>query len=602
MKIYLKIFNLLSYQEKKKAILVIFLTLIMGLIDAVGAASIMPFLSLVANPDIIETNTLLNYIKQITQIKSTDEFTFFIGIFVFLLLVFSLIIKTLTLYAQTKFSLIRDFTFGKKLLVIYLSQPYSWYLTKNSSELGKNILAEVSDVVKNGLVPLINLISGLIISITMTCLMFIVEPKLALLISSVFLICYLVIYRSLKRIISKIGKEKFEANKNRYKTVNEVFGAIKEVKITNLEEDFIGRFSKPAIIHAKNSTLAKLIGALPRFFLEIIAFGGMFMVTLYLLKTYKDIKFILPTIGLYAYAGYRILPSLQMIYSSITSIKYAAPSINNLYNDFNYYENNKTKRNEKTQLIFPRKNIILKNIKYKYPDQEKEILKNINLEIKANVATGFVGFTGSGKTTLIDIILGLLDPQNGEMKIDGKSIKNKDLYSWQQSIGYVPQNIYIADETIESNIAFGFKKNEIDKDKIQRVTKISEIHEFIMNELPNKYQTIVGERGIRLSGGQKQRIGIARALYKDPKVLILDEATSALDNITERNLMKNIYKINKNITILIVAHRLSTIEECDNIFLLNNGEIIDNGAYLDLYKSSRLFKEMVNYNLNKKNN
>ena len=602
MKIYLKIFNLLSYQEKKKAILVIFLTLIMGLIDAVGAASIMPFLSLVANPDIIETNTLLNYIKQITQIKSTDEFTFFIGIFVFLLLVFSLIIKTLTLYAQTKFSLIRDFTFGKKLLVIYLSQPYSWYLTKNSSELGKNILAEVSDVVKNGLVPLINLISGLIISITMTCLMFIVEPKLALLISSVFLICYLVIYRSLKRIISKIGKEKFEANKNRYKTVNEVFGAIKEVKITNLEEDFIGRFSKPAIIHAKNSTLAKLIGALPRFFLEIIAFGGMFMITLYLLKTYKDIKFILPTIGLYAYAGYRILPSLQMIYSSITSIKYAAPSINNLYNDFNYYENNKTKRNEKTQLIFPRKNIILKNIKYKYPDQEKEILKNINLEIKANVATGFVGFTGSGKTTLIDIILGLLDPQNGEMKIDGKSIKNKDLYSWQQSIGYVPQNIYIADETIESNIAFGFKKNEIDKDKIQRVTKISEIHEFIMNELPNKYQTIVGERGIRLSGGQKQRIGIARALYKDPKVLILDEATSALDNITERNLMKNIYKINKNITILIVAHRLSTIKECDNIFLLNNGEIIDNGAYLDLYKSSRLFKEMVNYNLNKKNN
>ena len=602
MKIYLKIFNLLSYQEKKKAILVIFLTLVMGLIDAVGAASIMPFLSLVANPDIIETNTLLNYIKQITQIKSTDEFTFFIGIFVFLLLVFSLIIKTLTLYAQTKFSLIRDFTFGKKLLVIYLSQPYSWYLTKNSSELGKNILAEVSDVVKNGLVPLINLISGLIISITMTCLMFIVEPKLALLISSVFLICYLVIYRSLKRIISKIGKEKFEANKNRYKTVNEVFGAIKEVKITNLEEDFIGRFSKPAIIHAKNSTLAKLIGALPRFFLEIIAFGGMFMVTLYLLKTYKDIKFILPTIGLYAYAGYRILPSLQMIYSSITSIKYAAPSINNLYNDFNYYENNKTKRNEKTQLIFPRKNIILKNIKYKYPDQEKEILKNINLEIKANVATGFVGFTGSGKTTLIDIILGLLDPQNGEMKIDGKSIKNKDLYSWQQSIGYVPQNIYIADETIESNIAFGFKKNEIDKDKIQRVTKISEIHEFIMNELPNKYQTIVGERGIRLSGGQKQRIGIARALYKDPKVLILDEATSALDNITERNLMKNIYKINKNITILIVAHRLSTIKECDNIFLLNNGEIIDNGAYLDLYKSSRLFKEMVNYNLNKKNN
>ena len=197
-------------------------------------------------------------------------------------------------------------------------------LGQNSSELGKNILSEVNDVVKNGLIPLINLISGAIVFITMAGLMFIVEPKLALLISGIFLLCYVLIYKTLKKIISRVGKEKYVANKERFQAVNEVFGAIKEVKISNLENEFIKKFSLPAVVHAQNSSTAKIIGALPRFALEIVAFGGMFLVILYLLRTYKDINYILPTIGLYAYAGYRILPSLQMIYSSITSIRYAS--------------------------------------------------------------------------------------------------------------------------------------------------------------------------------------------------------------------------------------------------------------------------------------
>lgn len=599
MNIYIKLYNLLSAKEKKRALLVILLTLIMGLIDAFGAASIMPFMSLIGNPEIIESNKLLQSLQIISGIEGYQDFTFFIGICVLLILVFSLLIKTFTTYAQVRFSFLRDFTFGRKLLKFYLSQPYSWYLYKNSSDLGKNILDEVNTVVKSGLVPLINLISGLIVFITMVCLMFVVEPKLAILVSSIFLLCYFVIYKTLKEIITRIGKEKYIANKDRYIAISEVFGAIKEIKIANLEKEFIRRFSKPAIIHSKNSANAKLIGSLPRFALEIVAFGGMFLVILYLLKTDKDLSIILPTIAVYAYAGYRIMPSLQLIYNSFTSIKYASPSIENLSNDFNLSEESfKFNNKDVSKKIYPKKYLALKKIKFNYPTQEKPILENININIQANKVTGFVGFTGSGKTTLIDIILGLLDPSKGELEIDGSILSKENFYYWQRSIGYVPQNIFIADESIESNIAFGFDKNQIDLKKIERVAKIAEIHNFINNELPEKYKTIVGDRGIRLSGGQRQRLGIARALYKNPKFLILDEATSALDNITEKNLMKNIYNLNYEITIILVAHRLTTVEECDEIFLLDNGKILDSGNYIDLYKSNNFFKKMVDANIN----
>lgn len=595
MSIYLKLYHLLSPIEKRKALAVTFLTLLMGFVDAIGAASIMPFMSLLSNPGILEKNNFLKSLKEFSQISSTEEFTFFIGICVFLLLVFSLSLKTFSTYAQVRFSMLRDYTFGRKLLTLYLSQPYSWYLDKNSSELGKNILDEINDVVKNGLIPLTNLISGLIIFISMISLIIIVEPFLAISIAVIFVLAYLITYKSLKKFISKIGLQKFYSNKDRYNAVNEVFGAIKEVKLSNLEEEYIKRFSKPSLIHAKNGSTARLIGALPRFILEIVAFGGMFIVLLYLLRTYEDINIILPKIALYAYAGYRILPSLQLVYSAITAIKYATPSINNLYKEFKVYENGllENKKNI-SEFIYPRKSISLNNISFKYPKNEKNILKDLNIKIEANKVTGFVGFTGSGKTTLIDIILGLLEPNAGNIKIDNKALNKKDIKKWQNSIGYVPQNIYLADESIESNIAFGFNKKDYDYKRIREVAKIAEIDEFIFNELPEGYKTIVGERGIRLSGGQRQRLGIARALYKEPKILILDEATSALDNITEKNLMRNIYLINKKITILIIAHRLTTVEKCDEIFLLDKGQIIGNGTYYELKNKSKLFRDMIN--------
>jgi ABC-type multidrug transport system fused ATPase/permease subunit len=285
----------------------------------------------------------------------------------------------------------------------------------------------------------------------------------------------------------------------------------------------------------------------------------------------------LPIISLYAFAGYRLLPALQQIYVSFTQLIFVGPSLSKLFNDMT--NKNILVENQDEGFLFPKNQIVLKNICYDYPDSKRTTIKNINIEILAKSIVGFVGPTGSGKTTLVDIILGLLDPKKGSLEIDGKIITKQNIRSWQRSIGYVPQNIYLSDDTIAANIAFGVQRNEIDLDLIEKSSKIANLHNFIINELPKKYDTIIGERGVRLSGGQRQRIGIARALYNNPKVLILDEATSSLDNQTEELVIKQVLNSNQDMTIIMIAHRLNTVKECDIIFKFDKGEITDQGSY-----------------------
>ena len=592
MKTIYNLISLLSPSEKREGLLVVILSLLMGISDALGAASIMPFLSLIENPEIIEKNRILSFIKINSGISEQSNFIFLIGLLVFFLLVISLIMKTLTSYVQIRFSVLREQSIGKRLFKLYLSQSYDWFLNKNSTEIAKNILSETNEVMRSALLPFTTLISSSIVSVSMFTLMIIVNAKIALTVLFLFLVCYVVVFISFKNIVYKLGKEKFLSNQERFKAVNEVFGAFKEVKLSNLESSYLQKFSEPALVFANRTATAKLIGSLPRFALEIVAFGGMFIVLLFLLRVHGDISYALPMLGLYAFAGYRILPSLQLIYQSITAIKYSSVAVNTLYYDFVNLRNKKESRVLISRHLHPYKKIELRNIFYKYPNKNQNVLKNINISIDSFKSTAIVGFTGSGKTTLIDIILCLLKPQKGEILIDDFVINNKNCFAWQKSIGYVPQNIFLSDESIKNNIAFGYEDSEINFEKIREVSKVVNLHEFIINELPNKYETFVGEKGVRLSGGQRQRIGIARALYKNPKVLILDEATSALDNITEQIVMKNIYSLNKELTIIVIAHRLTSIKNCDKIYLLEKGEIIDSGNFNNLFESNKLFREM----------
>lgn len=565
---------LFTFQEIKRVILLAVMILIMALLEIIGVVSILPFIAVLTNPTLIESNSILNSIFNFSLkfgVEDEQQFLFFLGIMVFVMLIISLSFKAITTYAQHRFVQMREYTIGKRLLESYLRQPYAWFLNRHSADLGKNVLSEIQAIIGNGLNPLIELLAKGTVAIAIVLLLLIVDIKLALIVGFILGGAYSIIFYILRSFLKKIGKSRLENNKSRFLTLSEAFGAIKEIKVRGMEKIYINRFAVPSRIYASTTALSQIIKHLPRFFLEAIAFGGAMLLILYLMLKKGNFNEALPVIALYIFAGYRLIPSLQQIYNSLTQITFINPSLSNLVNDLKSLSEIKIKDNQDT--LFFNKKISLNNIQYSYPNSSRLILNNINLTINANDIVGLVGSTGSGKTTIVDIILGLLKFNKGTLEVDGKVITEKTLQSWKNIIGYVPQNIYLIDETIASNIAFGIDKDNIDLKAVKRAAEIANLHNFVENELEQKYQTIIGERGVRLSGGQKQRIGIARALYHNPKVLILDEATSALDNQTEQAVMDAVNNLSQNMTIILIAHRLSTVKNCDKIYLLKNGEL-----------------------------
>lgn len=589
MQTFKKIFYLLTLKERKEVILLLIMISIMAFLDMIGVASILPFMAVLSNPEIIEANIILSKMFmffKIFGVENKQQFLFALGILVFVLLVISLTFKAFTAYAQVRFSQMRQYSISKRLVEGYLNQPYGWFLNKHSADLGKNVLSEVGQVVAGGITPLITLITNIIVAAALIGLLVLVDPKLAFVAAFSLSLAYIIIYKFVRKYLDKIGKERFFNNQMRFTAISDAFGAAKEIKVSGLEQTYIKRFSAPAQIFAHNQASATIIRQLPRYALEAIAFGGVILMILYLILKSGSFNNALPIISLYVFAGYRLMPALQQIYGSYTQLTFVGPSLDALSYDLKNLTSFKSNNDQSIMLLD--KTIVLKNICYNYPNASRTALKDINLNISAKTTVGLVGATGSGKTTTVDIILGLLEAQKGTLEVDGQIISKKNLRTWQRSIGYVPQQIYLADDTVAANIAFGKDPKDIDQERIEKVSKIANLHNFVVNELPIKYQTTIGERGIRLSGGQKQRIGIARALYHNPQVLVLDEATSALDNETEQVVMEAINNIRKNITIILIAHRLNTVKNCDIIFKIDKGRIVNKGTYSELFKKDNV--------------
>ncbi|MDC0469143.1 ABC transporter ATP-binding protein/permease [Candidatus Pelagibacter sp.] len=567
--------------------------LLMAMLDVLGVASIMPFIAVLTNPNLIESNILINKLfnySNLIGVKTNEQFLFTLGLLIFFLLVFSLAFKALLAFLQLRFSSMCQYGLSKRLMEKYLNQPYSWFLSRHSAEIGKTVLSEVGIIVTKGLKPILSIITYGTVAFAILVLLILNEPKFSLIACTSLSLTYFIIYRFTRNFLMRIGHARVKAVQDRFMVVTEAFNAAKELKVGNLEQAFLERFSIPAKNLAKYSAIAGSIGQLPRYALEIIAFGGMLLLILFLMgqNTFNDV---LPLIALYVFAGYRLIPALQQIYASITLLRFVSPSLNATHKDYKNLDPSVPKKNY--NLIHLNKGIVINDLYYQYPNSLKTTIKDINLNIPANTTVGIVGSTGSGKTTIVDIILGLLTAQKGTVKVDDSIIDENNIASWQQSIGYVPQDIFIADDTLAANIAFGVDKTDINQEHVLVAAKIAKIHDFI-DKLPLKYQTTVGERGVRLSGGERQRIGIARALYRDPKILILDEATSALDNLTEKLVMEEVHKTSSNKTIIMIAHRLSTVKKCDIIFYLEKGELKAQGTYDELIKSSEGFKRIQN--------
>lgn len=597
MKIIKKVLYLLTPHERKYAVFLLVMALVMAFIDMIGVASILPFVAVLTNPSLIETNIILKTMFQYLSnfgIETNQHFMFALGVIVFVLFISSLAFKTLTTYLQLIFVKMREYTVGKRLLENYVHQPYSWFLDKHSADLGKSILSEVPLVVQNSLNPLIQIITQLFVALAIVSLLIFNNPKLSLIAFSSLVIAYVLTYTFVRKRLAYIGEERLKKNKLRFTAVGEVFNAFKEIKVGVLEKIYIKRFADPAKTLAKHEASAKVLGSIPHFALEAIAFGGMLLLILFLMSKTGTLTTVLPLIALYAFAGYRLVPAIQKIYISIAQLRFVGPSLDALVEDLKSLK--LLNLNEDQNSIILNKKVILNHIYYNYPNSSAAVIKGISLSIPARSIIGIVGPTGSGKTTTVDIILGLLEPKKGTLEIDNTIINKENYRSWQRTVGYVPQQIYITDDTVAANIAFGVDYKNINQEAVEHAAKISNLHEFVINELPMQYKTKVGERGVKLSGGQRQRIGIARALYHKPQLLIMDEGTSSLDNITEHIIMETISKIKKDITIILIAHRLNTVKNCDNIFVLENGQVKEQGNFEELLKNSEIFNKMVKPN------
>ena len=589
-KIYL---YFLTPKERKKATFLFLMIMTMALIDMIGVASILPFMAVLTNPSLIETNFILTFVfnaSSIFGIKTYQEFIFLLGILVFGILIFSLSFKAATTYIQYRFIFNMEHSVGQRLIESYLQQPYSWFLNRNSAGLGKSILSEAASV-SGSMLAIADTITHSVIVLTLLFLLFFVDIKLTLVSAFVIGGAYFIIFIIFRKYLGIIGKERLIANESRFKSINEAFGAFKEVKVSGLEKIFIKRFSSPAIIYARHQASSQIINQLPRYLIEAIAFGGMLLLILYIISQTGTFNKAIPIIAVYAFAGYRLIPSIQNIYQSIASLKFQNPTVLKLFNDLKDTKNLTLNQNQ--DILTFNKSITLNNVNFNYPSSSRTALTGINLTIPSRTTVGIVGTTGCGKTTMVDIILGLLEPKKGTLKIDDTTVTYNNVRSWQRSIGYVPQHIFLSDDTITANIAFGVDPKDINFQSVKNAAKIANLDTFVLNELPNQFETVIGERGIRLSGGQRQRIGIARALYNNPRLLVLDEATSALDNQTEKVVMEAVNKLSKDITIILIAHRLTTVKKCDKIFLLEDGKLKAEGNYKKLVELDDYFRSLV---------
>ena len=584
---------MLNKSERYAGFMLLIFTFIMAIIDVAGVASVLPFMAVLSNPSIIDNSEILRSNLYSMVHYFGMDLKIMLGLFVLFILLFSLFLKSLTLYLQYKFVLNLEFTLSLRLFRDYINKPYDWFVARNSADLIKIILSEVGVVVGGGMLPLMIMVAQSAVVFLLACMLFIINVKLTLAVIVSFGSCFLLFYFLTSNRLRNLSNIRHSANSERYASVNDAFSAFRAIRIQSLEDIFVKKYSNAALKYAESQTESLVLSQVPRFFLEGIAFGGLIIFILIFISKGADFSELIPYLTLYAFAGYRLLPALQQIYASATQIKFNAVAINDIYENLSKivdisHLTNELNINDRNVL----EDLELSGVSFSYEGSNHLTLKDINLKFPSNTSIGIVGASGCGKSTLMDIMLGLLKPTHGVVRVDGEILNETNIKKLRNKIGYVPQSIYLSDDTILANIAYGCNSNTIDFDKVVKAAKMANIHDYIINQLPMGYETRVGDRGVLLSGGQKQRIGIARALYNEPKFLFLDEATSALDSNNEKIIIGSINSLSSKMSIISIAHRIETMREYDKIILIDSGRVIGEGTYDELMSNSDRFREL----------
>jgi ATP-binding cassette, subfamily B, bacterial PglK len=574
---------LFNKRDKKMFLLLFFMMIIAAVFETAGIGLIVPFVGIVSNPAIIQAQPILLFVYQFLNFQTTNAFI----LFAVCVLLTVFIIKNFYLlgfyYLQYRVIFNQKVKLSSLMFKEYLTKPYTFHLQRNSAELLRNVNGEVAKIFDGILLATFQLLTEILVVISILALLIVTAPLATitagiLLGGSVF-----VFFRIFRNKITYLGKENQKISREVIKWVNQGLGASKEIKVSGKEHYFVNSYEKQSSIMASITTYKNMLDQVPRLFIETLLVSVVLITMIIIIFQGTNTANLMATMSLFAMAAFRLMPSINRIVASLSTIRFSQPALTVVYKDLiednfekkpnpeNEINGSKPVKEAEGEKTF-KKSIDLENVYFRYPNQDEYSIRDVSLTIPIGNSVAFVGTSGAGKTTIVDIILGLLEPEKGLVFIDGKMLIEL-LPIWKSKIGYIPQSIYLSDETIRKNIAFGIDDNYIDELAIQKAIKDAQLEDFV-NSLPEGLDTIVGERGVRLSGGQRQRIGIARALYHNPEIIFLDEATSALDNSTEKEIMRAIDGLKGEKTLIIIAHRLSTIENCDIVFKVDKGRLI----------------------------
>lgn len=573
------ILRLLSSEERRKAFLLLSLMFLGALLETLGIGLIIPVLNLITNEN--HSNNVLNTYAPFIQSSFTQNQIIILSLSVLLIVYFikSVFLIFLT-WKQNKFVFGVRAALSERLFKKYLAMPWSYFLKTNSAHLINVLTNETNQFGAYALQPMLTLITELMVVTAIFCFLILTEPTAAITIFSVLGAVLIIIYATTKGRITRWGKERIFHESARIKQVQQAIGGIKETKVLGREENFFKLYQ----IHNKRCSQVvfyqNTVQQSPRLMLEFIVFGIIFVVILLSIIQGKSLSTILTTLALFAGAAFRLMPSATRIIGAIQSFRYANSVLSLLEKEVLDEDAATGKAESSVKKISFSDQITISHVGYRYPDSGHLTIKDISLSISKGSCIGLIGESGSGKSTLVDLLLGLLQPIQGRIDVDGIDI-NDNIKNWQRCIGYVPQTIFLSDDSLRNNVAFGIPANEINETQVKKALEMAQLSALV-ESLPEGLNTFVGERGIRLSGGQRQRIGIARALYHDPDILVLDEATSALDNLTEMEVMNAVNALAGKKTLIIVAHRLPTLAQCDRLYWLEKGIIKDQGDYLSI--------------------
>jgi len=550
---------------------VFLLSLAQAVFQVIGVTSIFPFLALAADPDRIRRSNFGTRFLSLFPPMENFQLLLVAGVIAIAAILLSNAVNLLADYARTRYAQNFAHWLRVRLLRRMASQPYTYFLQRNSGDLLKKVLGDVLNYTTGVLLPILDMVARTVTTVLLLATLFLVQPVIALSAAIGLGGFYVITFRLFARKRREVDENLRKHSIGYYREANQMLGGIKPVKVQRAEEHFLARFAGHSAIIAKMGARMAVFNS-ARYIVEPLAFGGLVVAVLLLAVKGRDFSDILPNLAVMALAGYRLLPAIQLLYTQLTQVSSMRHAVDEVYDEFVEAETDGSVSPATSSDAMARArplrwndSITLREISFRYPDASRLVLEEFSLTIAKNISLGVIGPTGSGKSTFVDLLLGLYQPTTGEILIDDKPLTPALVPAWQASIGYVPQDIFLIDDTIARNIAFGLPDNEIDPARLREACAMAQLLEFIEGELPAGFDTSVGERGVRLSGGQRQRIGLARALYHRPSLLILDEATSALDVATEAKLLEALGSLAGKLTMVVAAHRLSTIAGCDKV-------------------------------------